>query len=202
MLRVLAGFAAGVLATLAATAVIADGGNPCADAIDRIQAVIDDYRSTTPEVQPASSFTVAVPPEGVRQNRIKLTWEPYPGADEYQVVYTGGGQSWIEPSTHMGSHWASNLICGATYRFEVTPYQEGQPLTEPSEAWSATSPCDPIVPAPDQTPEPSSTYPSCDAAAAAGEPRVQGSNGPGRGFPAHKVPSARDGDKDGVVCEK
>ena len=46
------------------------------------------------------------------------------------------------------------------------------------------------------------TYNSCDAAQAAGERRVQGSKGGGRGFPKSMVPSARDGDGDGVVCEK
>ena len=44
-------------------------------------------------------------------------------------------------------------------------------------------------------------YDSCDAAVAAGEPRIQGSSGNGRGFPQESVPSARDGDGDGVVCE-
>ena len=52
------------------------------------------------------------------------------------------------------------------------------------------------------TPAPAAaTYASCDEAEAAGEPRVQGSKGPGRGFPKATVPSARDGDGDGVVCE-
>ena len=51
------------------------------------------------------------------------------------------------------------------------------------------------------------TYASCDAAEAAGERRQQGcSRGTcpagGRGFPAEMVPSARDGDSDGVVCEE
>ena len=46
------------------------------------------------------------------------------------------------------------------------------------------------------------TYASCEAADEAGEPRVQGSSGPGRGFPRAMVPSARDGDGDGVVCEQ
>ena len=66
-----------------------------------------------------------------------------------------------------------------------------------------------VIPAPEQTtptPTPTSTtariYDSCEAAEAAGEQRVQGSKGPGRGFPQAMVPSARDGDKDGVVCEK
>ena len=55
---------------------------------------------------------------------------------------------------------------------------------------------------PSPSPTPASTYASCEDAEAAGEPRVQGSNGPGRGFPQAKVPSARDGDGDGVVCER
>ncbi len=44
-------------------------------------------------------------------------------------------------------------------------------------------------------------YDSCDAAAAAGEPRIQGNSGSGQGFPQETVPTARDGDRDGVVCE-
>ncbi len=58
------------------------------------------------------------------------------------------------------------------------------------------------------TPEPRPTatattikYNSCDAAQAAGETRVPGSKGNGRGFPKWMVPSARDGDGDGIVCE-
>ena len=46
------------------------------------------------------------------------------------------------------------------------------------------------------------SYESCEAAEAAGEPRVSGSNGQGKGFPQEKVPSARDSDGDGVVCER
>ena len=45
-------------------------------------------------------------------------------------------------------------------------------------------------------------YASCEEAAEAGEERVQGSRGGGRGFPAEMVPSTRDGDGDGVVCER
>ena len=60
--------------------------------------------------------------------------------------------------------------------------------------------------APDVSPSPipvsGETYASCDEAEDAGEPRVRGSKGDGRGFPAEKVPSARDGDSDGVVCER
>ena len=38
-------------------------------------------------------------------------------------------------------------------------------------------------------------------AAESGEQRVQGSKDGGRGFPKAMVPSARDGDGDGIVCE-
>ena len=46
------------------------------------------------------------------------------------------------------------------------------------------------------------TYASCSAAEAAGVERQRGTRGNGRGFPAQLVPSARDGDNDGVVCER
>ena len=53
------------------------------------------------------------------------------------------------------------------------------------------------------TAEPDGTvYGSCEEAHAAGEQRVQGSQGGGRGFSKAMVPSARDGDGDGVVCER
>ena len=55
---------------------------------------------------------------------------------------------------------------------------------------------------PSPTPDSGKTYASCDEAQDADEPRVLGSKGSGRGFPAEKVPSARDGDGDGVVCER
>ena len=54
-------------------------------------------------------------------------------------------------------------------------------------------------------PEPdvnTSMYESCEEAVEAWESRVQGSAGGGRGFPKEMVPSARDGDGDGVVCER
>ena len=45
-------------------------------------------------------------------------------------------------------------------------------------------------------------YGSCEEAEEAGEKRMQGSQGGGQGFPKAMVPSARDGDGDGVVCER
>lgn len=55
---------------------------------------------------------------------------------------------------------------------------------------------------PDAAEQPSGPYASCDEAEAAGLERQQGSNGTGHGFPRQTVPSARDGDGDGVVCEQ
>ena len=56
-------------------------------------------------------------------------------------------------------------------------------------------------PEPAEEPE-SSLYGSCEEAESAGEQRVKGSQGGGRGFPKAMVPSARDGDGNGVVCEQ
>ena len=67
---------------------------------------------------------------------------------------------------------------------------------------------EPIIPRPTNGPHypthtsTAKTYSSCDAAQAGGEARVQGTKGPGRGFPKSVVPSARDGDGDGVLCEQ
>ena len=68
------------------------------------------------------------------------------------------------------------------------------------------------VPTPIQTSMPTETpvtptsepgvYATCEDAEAAGEQRIRGSNGEGRGFPKAIVPNIRDGDKDGVVCEE
>ena len=45
-------------------------------------------------------------------------------------------------------------------------------------------------------------YASCDEAEAAGVDRQLGSKGEGRGFSKETVPSAKDGDSDGIVCER
>ena len=58
----------------------------------------------------------------------------------------------------------------------------------------------PVSPAP--TADGAESYRSCDEAGKAGEQRVQGAKGSGRGFPKSTVPGARDGDGDGVVCER
>ena len=56
-------------------------------------------------------------------------------------------------------------------------------------------------PEPAEEPQ-NSVYGSCQEAEFAGESRFQGSQGGGRGYPKAMVPSARDGDGDGIVCER
>lgn len=57
--------------------------------------------------------------------------------------------------------------------------------------------------APIQSPPPApAIYHSCEEAESAGLRRVPGSKGKGRGFPTAQVTGPRDGDNDGVVCEK
>ena len=81
----------------------------------------------------------------------------------------------------------------------ATPAPTATPTPTPA---PTATPAPPPAPTPTVAPERQATYASCDEAEAAGEPRVQGSSGSGRGFPAALVPSARDGDEDGVVCER
>ena len=66
-----------------------------------------------------------------------------------------------------------------------------------------TSPSRYLPVQPSVTPVPTgNVYESCEEAEAAGERRIVGSSGPGRGFPKAMVPNSRDGDSDGVVCER
>ena len=82
----------------------------------------------------------------------------------------------------------------------LTTCQNPPSLSVSTQQGSGIGPRATSTPAPNQPAR--ASYASCDAAQAAGEPRVQGTQGRGRGFPAWMVPSARDGDGDGVVCEK
>ena len=66
--------------------------------------------------------------------------------------------------------------------------------------WTSGRPWGVHKPEPKEGPE-GSAYGSCEDAAEAGEERVLGSQGGGEGFPKAMVPSARDDDGDGVVCE-
>lgn len=83
-----------------------------------------------------------------------------------------------------------------------TPSPTPSPTPEPTPTPKPTpTPAPTPTPTPGTSPTPTPTYASCDAAAAAGEERMRGSVGDGEGFPQSLVPSARDGDGDGIVCE-
>ena len=68
----------------------------------------------------------------------------------------------------------------------------------PSTVEPAAVPTGPKPTAPGQ----GAVFSSCDEAEDAGEMRVQGPIGTGKGFPRSMVPGARDGDGDGIVCER
>ena len=82
--------------------------------------------------------------------------------------------------------------CDSHYQLAQVVTMERPGLSSPKERPTATPTSDAL----------GGVYESCDAAQAAGESRVQGSRGSGHGFPKAMVPSARDGDGDGVVCER
>ena len=115
---------------------------------------------------------------------------------------------WRPPNESYWCQYAVDWITvKQTWQLTVTP-SEAEALQDMLETCASpplltiteTDPTsDPASPTP--TPMAGDTYASCDAAEEAGEQRVRGSAGQGRGFPISKVPSARDGDGDGVVCE-
>lgn len=102
--------------------------------------------------------------------------------------------------------------CAYAERYETVANRYGHSLSADErsalvDACAADSTSSGSTPTATQTTQAGRTYASCAAAAAAGEPRQQGCSrgrcpGGGRGFPASMVPSARDGDGDGVVCEQ
>ena len=116
-------------------------------------------------------------------------WRPPDGSYwcEYAVVWITVKQTWHLTATPPEAEALEEMLgtCASPPRLTVRP---------------ADSPPAPVEPT--SSPTAADTYADCDAAGEAGEERVQGTNGPGRGFPQSKVPSARDGDGDGIVCEK
>ncbi len=85
----------------------------------------------------------------------------------------------------------------------VTPTIEPTPTSLPEPTVTAIAPTEiPTATPTEIATQTSEIYSNCEEAEAAGIRRIQGEKGEGRGFPAELVPSARDGDGDGVVCEK
>lgn len=128
-----------------------------------------------------------------------------------------GPDEWRPPNE---SYWCEYAVAWITvkltWELTATP-AEAEALedmlgtcTSPPSLTVITSEPASVTTSPTPTPVPGSTpgsagvvvYDSCDDATKAGEVRVQGDSGPGRGFPQAMVPSAGDGDGDGTVCEE
>ena len=136
--------------------------------------------TATPTMTPTATPTALPQPEGVY-----ASCEEAEAAGEERVKGSIG-ESWgfpaaLVPSARDGD--GDGVVCEAP---------------RPSTSSPPSSPTATPTVAPDRD----GTYASCDDAEAAGEVREQGSMGPGKGFPADLVPSVRDGDGDGVVCEE
>ena len=146
-------------------------------------------RSATPTPRSVASPTTEAPPTATGTERVYASCDEAEAAGEQRVQGSNGNgrgfpQSMV-PDARDGD--SDGVVCEKTVR-------------------NATSTPRPVATATPEAP-PTATgtervYASCDEAEAAGEQRVQGSNGNGRGFPQSMVPDARDGDGDGVVCER
>ena len=97
-------------------------------------------------------------------------------------------QTWDLAATPVEASALQELLATCENPTELTP-STGDP---------AAVPTGPKPTAPGQ----GAVYSSCDEAEDAGEMRVQGPIGTGKGFPRSMVPGARDGDGDGIVCER
>ena len=106
---------------------------------------------------------------------------------EYAVAWIAVKQTWELSATPQEVEALEEMLgtCASHPRLTVRP---ADPPPAPAE--------------PTSNPTAADTYANCEEAEEAGEQRVQGTNGTGRGFPQSKVPSAGDGDGDGIVCEK
>ena len=147
-----------------------------------------------PPADEASTSTLTTSPESTSSSEHTATPAPTPSAGG---VYTSceeaeeAAEPRIQGSNGPGMGFPQALVPGARDGDDDGVVCEQSPAGQPTFTSSPTS-----------TPSDGTTYASCQDAEAAGEARVQGSNGPGRGFPKSMVPNARDGDGDGVVCEQ
>ena len=147
----------------------------------------------------------------------KQEYANYPGAENHLVAISArhnrskgarGPEEWAPPDeglwcqyavdwTKIKDRWGLSMTAAETQAMvEMLGTCEDPPEVEVLDHLGSVTWEDKAVTGPDGT-----VYGSCDEATAAGEERVQGSRGGGKGFPAEMVPRARDGDGDGVVCE-
>ena len=149
----------------------------------------ETVRGATPTPGPVATPATEAPPAATGKDGVYDSCDEAEAAGEERVQGSSGSgrgfpQSMV-PSARDGDE--DGVVCEVTVRSDTpTPGPVATPASDAPQADTGTE----------------SVYDSCDAAEAAGEERVQGSSGSGRGFPQSMVPSARDGDDDGVVCEE
>ena len=149
-----------------------------------LDAMLETCDSTLPTPTPPSRYLPVQPSSTpVPTGNVYGSCEEAEAAGEERIVGTNGpGRGFPQamvPSARDGDR--DGVVC------EVSLDEDRSPT--------------PISVPPTSSPS-SAVYGSCEEAEAAGEERIVGGSGPGRGFPHEMVPSARDGDKDGVVCER
>ena len=124
-------------------------------------------------------------------------WRPPDGSYwcEYAVAWITVKQTWELTATPPEAEALEEMLGTCASPPELTVI-----MSDPASAAASPTP----TPSPEPTPSPAgdTVYDSCDEAEEAGEQRVRGSSGSGRGFPRAMVPSAGDGDGDGIVCER
>ena len=156
--------------------------------------VCESTSSPTPTVEATPSPTPTIEPTPSPSPTISESYESCTAAEE-------AGEPRILGSSGPGRGFPMEKVPGA--RDGDSDGVVCESTSSPTPTVEATpSPTPTIEPTPSPSPTISESYESCAAAEEAGEPRIQGSSGSGRGFPIEKVPGSRDGDGDGVVCEK
>ena len=156
--------------------------------------VCESTSSPTPSAEATPSPTPTIEPTPSPSPTLAESYESCEAAEEAGepriLGSSGPGRGFpIEKVPGARDGDGDGVVCESTS--SPTPSAEATPSPTPT-----------VEPTPSPSPTLAESYDSCEAAEEAGEPRILGSSGPGRGFPIEKVPESRDGDGDGVVCEK
>ncbi len=183
----------------------------CEDAIVGLLKIQEDLSDTDRDRGLFARIT-----EGI-ESQASSIWTDLVGGDS-EIVAEFASNAEICTSLIEHGYISSTPMPTQTSTTTPTPEPTIEPaLTSTPVATHTATPIPTPTPTETPTPEPTPTptaiptegtdgngdiYESCDAAVEAGVERIRGESGSGRGFPAWQVPSARDGDGDGVVCER